>query len=326
MPVLVAPVVPAGQVRNQAQPTLRADDLTIRQWHARSMTDDEVCLGEGMAEIAYRTVPAARGRNIAARAVRVASIVLSRAGLVAEQLARLTSLELRHKVEIHQMTGRVVECPIDEVNRLRGRQQARLRIPPSAEQVGRLFNGWRDELATCRKFAPVARNYTACKLIADVGLRVNEACKLDLADVKWDLGLFGKLHVRLGKGARGSGPRERMVPLINNAGATLRWFVEDVWAQFGDDHTRPGVPLLPSERKNADGSAARVGDEALRTALKTRPGCTCRTGPMSSPRTCCGTFSLLYFRVAIAAVGDQADLRPALFDYLLLAAACCGTL
>jgi hypothetical protein len=59
-----------------------------------------------------------------------------------------------------------------------------------------------------------------------------------------------------------------MVPLINNAGATLRWFVEDVWAQFGDEHTRPGVPLLPSERKNADGSAARVGGEALRAALK----------------------------------------------------------
>ena len=29
-------------------------------------------------------------------------------------------LELRHKVEIHQMTGRVVECPIDEMNRPRG--------------------------------------------------------------------------------------------------------------------------------------------------------------------------------------------------------------
>jgi hypothetical protein len=42
-------------------------------------------------------------------------------------------LELRHKAEIHQMTGRVAECPIDEVNRPRGRQQARLRIrrPPS---------------------------------------------------------------------------------------------------------------------------------------------------------------------------------------------------
>jgi hypothetical protein len=28
-------------------------------------------------------------------------------------------LELRHKVEIHSLTGRVVECPIDEINRPR---------------------------------------------------------------------------------------------------------------------------------------------------------------------------------------------------------------
>jgi site-specific recombinase XerD len=176
-------------------------------------------------------------------------------------------LELRHKAEIHQMTGRVVECPIDEMNRPRGRQQARLRIPPTAAQVGRLFAGWRQELVRCRKFAPASRNYTACRLMSEVGLRVNEACQLDLPDIKWDLGLFGKLHVRHGKGARGSGPRERMVPLINDARATLRWFVQDVWAQFGDDHRRPGAPLLPSERKNTDGTAARIGDETLRAAL-----------------------------------------------------------
>jgi integrase len=93
-------------------------------------------------------------------------------------------LELRHKVEIHQMTGRIVECPIDEMNRPRGRQEARLRIPPAAEQVSRLFTGWREELATCRKFAPAARNYTAAKLMSEVGLRVNEVCKLDLPDIK----------------------------------------------------------------------------------------------------------------------------------------------
>jgi hypothetical protein len=46
-----------------------------------------------------------------------------------------TFLELRHKVELHAMTGRVVECPIDEMNRPRGRARAKLRIPPSAEQA-----------------------------------------------------------------------------------------------------------------------------------------------------------------------------------------------
>ncbi|MFE4337370.1 tyrosine-type recombinase/integrase, partial [Streptomyces sp. NPDC056831] len=176
-------------------------------------------------------------------------------------------LELRHKVEIHRMTGRVVECPIDEMNRPRGAKDAQLRIPPSEPEIGTLFTGWGGELATCRKFAPTARNYTASKLMSQVGLRVSEACGLDLDDIKWDLGRFGKLHVRHGKGARGSGPRERMVPLINGADRTLRWFIEDVWGQFDDDHTRPGAPLFPSERKNTDGPARRVGDDALRNGL-----------------------------------------------------------
>ncbi|MEV7192711.1 hypothetical protein AB0N81_13070 [Streptomyces sp. NPDC093510] len=106
------------------------------------------------------------------------------------------------------MTGRVVECPIDEMNKPRGAKDAALRIPPTGPEVAALFTGWDGELATCRKFAPTARNSTTSKLMPQVGLRVSEACKLDLADIKWDLGRFGKLHVRHGKGARGSGPRE----------------------------------------------------------------------------------------------------------------------
>ena len=176
-------------------------------------------------------------------------------------------LELRHKVEIHQLTGRVTQCPIDAMNRPRGRGTASLRIPPSAAQVAALFAGWRSELAACRKFAPMARNYAAARLMAEVGLRVNEARRLDLADVKWELGRFGKLHVRYGKGSCGSGPRERMVPLINGAGRTLRWFIEDVWGHFDAEHARPGVPLFPSERKNRDGSCGRLGDDRLRVAL-----------------------------------------------------------
>lgn len=176
-------------------------------------------------------------------------------------------LELRHKVEIHNLSGRVLECPIDELNRPRGAGEAMLRIPPSTAEIDRLFAGWREELASCRKFAPTARNYAAARLMAEVGLRVNEACRLDLHDIKWDLGRFGKLHVRHGKGARGSGPRERIVPLINNARRTLGWFVSDVWGHFDDDHTRPGAPLFPSERKNADGTCGRVGDDAIRAGL-----------------------------------------------------------
>src|SRR5438876_185209 len=59
-------------------------------------------------------------------------------------------LELRHKAELHALTGRIVECPIDEVNRPRGSKQIRLRIPPTELEVETLFAGWRADLVNCR--------------------------------------------------------------------------------------------------------------------------------------------------------------------------------
>ena len=124
-----------------------------------------------------------------------------------------------------------------------------LRIPPTgravAPAVRRVARGAGD-LPQVRADRPQLRRGAVDVRGRAAGQR---GCHLDLADIKWDLGRFGKLHVRHGKGARGSGPRERIVPLINNAGRTLRWFVEDVWCQLGDDPARPGAPLFCSERK-----------------------------------------------------------------------------
>jgi integrase len=142
-----------------------------------------------------------------------------------------------------------------------------VRVPPAEAEIERLFAGWREELATRRKFVPAARNSAAARLEADVGLRVNEIRMLDLDDVRWELGRFGKLNVRHGKGARRKGPKLRLVPLINGADRNLRRFIEDVWGQFGDDHERPGAPLFPSERKTRDGSSARATDDVFRRSL-----------------------------------------------------------
>jgi hypothetical protein len=158
----------------------------------------------------------------------------------------------------------VAECPLDEMNRPRATVEPQLRVPPAEAEIDRLFAGWREELATCRKFAPAARNYAAARLEADVGLRVNEVRMLDLDDVRWDLGRFGKLNVRHGKGARRKGPKPRLVPLINGADHNLSWFIGDVRGQLGDDHERPGAPLFPSGRKTRDGSSARATDDVFR--------------------------------------------------------------
>jgi integrase/recombinase XerD len=103
------------------------------------------------------------------------------------------------------------------MNRPRNHHEMALRIPPGEQEIDALFAGWRQELDTCRKYAPSARTFTACRLITQVGLRITETCQLDLDDIKWDLGAFGELHVRYGKGANRSGPRPRMAPLINGA-------------------------------------------------------------------------------------------------------------
>src|SRR5216684_1624658 len=196
----------------------------------------------------------------------------TRAGRASALTVYFQFLELRHKVEIYNLTGRVVECPLDEMNRPRASVDPQLRVPPAEAEIEQLFTGWREELATCRKFAPTARNYAAARLEADVGLRVNEVRMLDLDDVRWDLGRFGKLNVRHGKGSRRKGPKPRLVPLINGADRNLRWFIEDVWGQFGDDHERPGAPLFPSERKTRDGSSSRATDDVFRRSLAEAAG------------------------------------------------------
>jgi len=191
----------------------------------------------------------------------------TRTGRAAALSVLFEFLELRHKVELHNLTGRVIECPLDEMNRPCASVDAQLRVPPSEPEIESLFAGWREDLVTCRKFGPSARNYAVARLAADVGLRINEARMLDLDDVRWELGRFGKLNVRHGKGSRRKGPKPRLVPLINGADRNLRWFIEDVWAQFDADHSRLGAPLFPSERKNEDGLSARPTADVFRRSL-----------------------------------------------------------
>jgi integrase len=146
--------------------------------------------------------------------------------------------------------------------------ETKVRIPPTTTEVEQLFAGWRDELASCRKFAPNARNYAVARLLAGVGLRINEARMLDFADVRWELGKFGKLNVRHGKGSRRKGPKQRLVPLLNGTDAVLAWYIEDVLGQFDSDFSLPGSPLFPSERLCSDGPGSRLSREAVHAALQ----------------------------------------------------------
>jgi site-specific recombinase XerD len=91
---------------------------------------------------------------------------------------------------------------------------------------------------------------------------------LDIRDWRPDLGGFGKLHVRFGKGGRGRGPKPRLVPAINGADALIDWWLAEVRHQFGNDWSDPDAPMLPSERHDpVMARCRRVGGEALRQGL-----------------------------------------------------------
>lgn len=177
----------------------------------------------------------------------------------------------RYARTIRRATGVVVEQPIDEFNRQSGASLGKVRVPPSNDEVDALFNAWRGSTSQARKYLPAARDYFAASLWRRLGLRINETVMLDIRDWRPDLGGFGKLHVRFGKGARGRGVKPRLVPAINGADQLIDWWLAEVRHQWGPDWADPDAPLLPSERFDHElGRCGRVGANALRRSLGVR--------------------------------------------------------
>jgi site-specific recombinase XerD len=171
-------------------------------------------------------------------------------------------VELRYRGEILELTGRVVSSPIDEVNRPTHSGDFTVRVPPPPPALAAFFACWRGELAEHRKWLTSARHYTMARLAGEVGLRLRETCGLRLDDLHFDHGPMGKIHVRFGKGSRGSGPRERLVPMLGDSRRLLVWWVEEVRGEFGDDWDLPGAPAFPSER------GGPIGGDSFAAALK----------------------------------------------------------
>ncbi len=118
----------------------------------------------------------------------------------------------RYQGDINALTEWVIEQPVDEYNRQSGASLGKIRVPPSDAEIDRLFNGWAASLQDERRYLPAARNYFAASLWRRIGVRITESTKLDLRDWRPDLGALGKVHVRFGKGSRGRGSKQRLVP------------------------------------------------------------------------------------------------------------------
>jgi integrase/recombinase XerD len=149
-------------------------------------------------------------------------------------------LVARKAAQIEAVFGVRLDCPVDEFNASRhvGDESSNLLPPPTVERVNEFFDFMKTRIATARKYAPAARDYALFRTLYHAGLRADEASSLELCDVHIDRGPFGKLHVRFGKAAHGSGPRPRWVPMLDGLDVLLGWFVRDVRPRF------PQSPVL----------------------------------------------------------------------------------
>ena len=199
---------------------------------------------------------------------RLGHSVATRAGKAGTLSLFYEFMLVRYGGTIRRATGVLLEQPIDEFNRQSGASLGQVRVPPSDEEIDSLFTAWRVSIPRARKYLPAARDYFAASLWRRLGLRINETVMLDIRDWRPDLGEFGKLHVRFGKGSRGRGHKPRLVPAINGADQLIDWWLAEVRHQYGSDWDDPDAPMLPSERFDRDlDRCGRVGTNALRRGL-----------------------------------------------------------
>ena len=168
-------------------------------------------------------------------------------------------LEVRKAAEIEAAFGVRLACPLDEFNTARhvGDDSPSADAPPAPERVAAFFEYLKGRIATSRKYGPAARDYALFRILYHAGLRAEEVVMLDRADVHFGRGPFGKLHVRFGKGTKGSGPRPRWVPMLDGLDLVLRWYLDDVRGRFPD-----GPVLL------CDESGGRMAAATIRNRLR----------------------------------------------------------
>jgi site-specific recombinase XerD len=160
----------------------------------------------------------------------------------------LDYLRSRHAHDIWQRYRVAVPSVLDKFNRHTHRQDDRENAvaPPKPEVLERFWEGMKTQMTKTRKFAPIARDYALFKVLALAGLRITEAIMLDVKDCRFDLGEHGKLHVRFGKGSRGSGHKSRWVPMLDGLDHILSWYLEHIRPVF--TASKEG-PLFFSENK-----------------------------------------------------------------------------
>ncbi len=168
----------------------------------------------------------------------------TRRGYVSVFKGFFSFLLVRKAGEIEALFGVRLVDPVDEFNAARhvGNDSPEVAPPPTPQRMEAFFAFLRERVATARVFGAAGRDYALFRTLYHAGLRTEEAVMLDVADLCFDRGPFGKIHVRYGKAAKGSGPRPRWVPMLDGLDLILKWYLSDVRSRLA-----VGAVLFPDQ-------------------------------------------------------------------------------
>ncbi len=264
--VITGEVAPVVETRDPQRFQAECVEAFVASWTARGFAESTIANDVGVLE----RMLAALGRPVwevtADDVDRVVGELASSGRAVSTRRNYLQVfkgfhrfLEVRKAAEIEAAFGVRLGCPLDEFNAARhvGDDTPAAEAPPTPERVAGFFEFLKGRIATARKYAPAARDYALFRTLYHAGLRSEEVVMLDRSDVHFGRGPFGKLHVRFGKGAKGSGPRPRWAPMLDGLDLVLRWYLDDVRGRF------PDSPVLL-----CDESGGRMAAATIRNRLR----------------------------------------------------------
>src|SRR5699024_7766502 len=179
----------------------------------------------------------------------------------------LEYLRSRKSIEIYNTLGVRVPDVFDQFNKFLHRKDDNdIRVAPPKKDVRHsFFSSLKENMRTNRKYKTIARDYVFFKLLGMIGLRIFELIMININDIRFDLGSsgVGKIHVRYGKGSRGSGYKPRWVPLLNDADILIKWYMDNVYPLFTEGEHDSKVLFLSE-------NGTRITRDSMRGNLRRR--------------------------------------------------------
>ncbi|MGH2755267.1 MAG: tyrosine-type recombinase/integrase [Actinomycetota bacterium] len=257
--------VPAGPVPDAATYEARCIDAYVSSQEARNFSPVTVDVGSRTLQ-RFLTLCGKPAWEVTREDVdRVVSELVARGNSPATRRGYTQAFRSFHAFlvarkahEIEAFFGVQLDNPIDQFNATRhvALDTAGTQPPPSPERMDAFFDFLKTRVGTARKFKTAARDYALFRTLYHAGLRADESASVEIQDLHFGRGPFGKIHVRFGKGAKSSGPRPRWVPMLDQLDLILKWFLRDVRPGFGG-----GSPLF------CDESGGRLHTGTIRNRL-----------------------------------------------------------